>query len=140
MKRLNLLFCAFAAVVALQSCGGSDNTNNRDYEYIEDESVDDSYALDFKNSQDVCSYLNGKTFKGDGLSVTFSNNAQTVFVNGKNISNDVRVSDPGVNVNNVAYATVKIINVTGITTTLTLLAVKDHAQLIDPNDGTIYEY
>ena len=142
MKKINLLFCALAASVALYSCGGSDSGSSDDSDYYESrtESDNKSYALSFKNSKDVCIYLNGKTFKGDGLSITFSNYAQTVYCNGTIIANEVKISDIGVNENNVAYATVKIVTFNGGTTTLQLLAVDGHAQLIDPNDGTIYEY
>lgn len=142
MKKINLFFCALAASVALYSCGGSDSGSSDDSDYYESrtESDNKSYALSFKNSKDVCIYLNGKTFKGDGLSIAFSNYAQTVSCNGTIIANEVKISDIGVNENNVAYATVKIVTFNGGTTTLQLLAVDGHAQLIDPNDGTIYEY
>ena len=61
-------------------------------------------------------------------------------MNGVNISNNVRIYDIGMNDNDVSYATVQVVNPAGITTTLTLLAVEGHANLIDPNDGTVYEY
>ena len=140
MKKINL-FCALAASVALYSYGGSDSGSSDNSDYYETESVVNSYVLTFRSKYDVYNYLNGKTFNGDGLSIAFSNNARSVSVNGTPISNNIEISDIGVNDNGVAYATVRIINPTGSnTTTFTLLAVQDNAQLIDPNDGTIYEY
>ncbi len=140
MNKLNLLVAIFAVLLASCSSGSSNSSNNS--ESYEDSYGDssDSYAITFRNSRDVYNYLNGKTFSGDGLNIRFYNNGQSVDVNGENISNNVRISDIGVNENDVAYATVQISNPAGITTTFALLAVKDQAQLIDPNDGTVYEY
>ncbi len=145
MKINQLLFYIVIATLTLSSCGGNDSQRNEyseyeDSEYYEIGSNDDSYALIFNSTGDVYNYLDGKTFKGNGLSISFSNNARSVFVNGTNISNNVKIFDIGVNNNNVAYATVQVINPTGITTTFTLLAVQGQAQLIDPNDGNVYEY
>ena len=134
----------------LSACGfGSDNNNgNSDYSdndsysesYEESDDYAESYALSFHNSQDVYNYIDGKTFSGDGMNIRFYNNGHSVDVNGTNIANDIKIYGIGDNDNKVAYATIQISNPTGVTTTFSLLAVEGNAQLIDPNDGTIYEY
>ncbi|MBD5238905.1 MAG: hypothetical protein HDS64_03930 [Bacteroidales bacterium] len=85
-------------------------------------------------------YLNGKTFSGDGLRIRFYNEGRYVDVNGTNMSTNVRVSDIGINGQGVAYATVQVPGHNGGVTTFTLLAVQGRAQLIDANDGSVYEY
>ena len=136
------------AVLLLSSCGLSSNNNERENDYESYVDYEDSYeesgnsnTLVFRSSYDVYNYLNGKAFSGDGLTIRFGNNGHSVDVNGENLSNNVQISEIGVNDNGVAYATVRIVSPTGGTvTTLALLAVKGQAQLIDPNDGTVYEY
>lgn len=129
--------------LVLPSCQlNSGNTNSEYQESYEDADINssDSYAISFRNSYDVYNYLNGKTFSGDGLNIRFYNNGHSVDVNSENIANNINIFDIGVNDNGVSYATVQISNPAGITTTFTLLAVQNQAQLIDPNDGTVYEY
>lgn len=142
--------CKFFVVALLalsfSSCNTGSESKNSDYSdayedsYVDNEDDSESYALSFNSSRDVFNYLNGKTFSGDGLNIRFSNNGQSVSVNGENISNDVDIYDIGINDNGVSYATVVVANPAGVTTTFTLLAVSNQAQLIDPNDGTVYEY
>lgn len=142
MKKLTYLAGIMLAATSLTftACGGSDSSNSS-YESSYDSDEDSgSNAVYFNSSSDVRRYLDGKTFTGDGMRMRFSNNGQSVDINGTNISNNVQISDIGINDNGVAYATVQVINPAGITTTLALLAVEDHAQLIDPNDGTVFEY
>lgn len=143
MKKLTYLAGIVLAATSLTftACGGSSDSDSSSYESSyegDDDSV--SNAVYFNSSSDVRRYLDGKTFTGDGMRMRFSNNGQSVDINGTNISNNVQISDIGINDNGVAYATVQVINPAGITTTLALLAVEDHAQLIDPNDGTVFEY
>lgn len=144
MKHLSFLTCAvLIAATGLVGCSCSsdnDDSGNMSYENYSDESTSSASTLRFHSSRDVYSYLNGKTFSNDGVRVRFYNNGQSVDVNNTNISNNVSISDIGINDNNVAYATVRVANPAGITTTFTLLAVDGHAQLIDPNDGSIYSY
>ena len=132
-----VMLAAFS--LTFTACGTSDSDSSyNESSYSSEDSG--SNAIHFSNSNDVRSYLNGKTFSGDGLRIRFYNNGQSVDVNGSNIANNIRISDIGINNNGVAYATVQVVNPAGVTTTFTLLAVEGRAQLIDPNDGTVYEY
>ena len=146
MRRRNLLraMVMMAVCVLLPSCGmesgGSSHSGDSYSGSYNDSEEYESYTLAFNNSHDVYNYINGKTFSGDGMNIRFYNNGQSVDVNGSNIANDVKIYGIGVNDNNVAYATIQISNPAGITTTFSLLAVDGHAQLIDPNDGAVYEY
>lgn len=143
MKKRALSFILAIALVSLilPSCGGgSESASSVNSEYSYEGSDEYSEGLEFNNSRDVYNYINGKTFSGDGMSVRFYNNWQSVDVNGTNIANNIKVYGIGVNDNGVAYATIQISSPAGITTTFSLLAVDGHAQLIDPNDGSVYEY
>lgn len=145
MKRLSTFASILLAATSLSLAGcscSSDNDSSYDSDYESSYSSDDSgsNAVHFINSNDVRQYLNGKTFSGDGLKIRFYNNGQSVDINGTNISNNVKIYDIGINDNGVAYATVQVVNPAGVTTTFALLAVEGRAQLIDPNDGTVYEY
>lgn len=146
IRTLLLIMVITSMALWLPSCGiGSDNNSeNSDYFYNDSYDESDEYtasnAIAFHSSRDVYNYINGKTFSGDGINIRFYNNGQSVDVNGTNIANDVKIYGVGVNDNDVAYATIQISNPTGITTTFSLLAVEGHAQLIDPNDGAVYEY
>lgn len=139
-----------SAVLVLNSCGGIDKQRSgysqyedseyEEPEYYEAESVSDSNALKFNNTADVYNYLDDKTFRGNGLSIWFTNFAHTVSINSDIWSNEVKVSDIGINEHNVAYATIQLLYPVNKSTTFILLAVKDHSQLIDTNDGSVYDY
>ncbi len=122
------------------SCSSDNDSYEEEYEDSDNNSSYSAEILRFNTTRDVLNYLNGKTFSGDGMRIRFYNNGNSVDVNGTNISNNVSVSDIGLNENNVAYATVRVANPAGITTTFALLAVKNNAQLIDPNAGSVYSY
>ncbi len=146
MKKLILLGITVLLLSGcLTSCGGNSGAGNASNEYQEsysdsDYDSSDSYSPAFSNAKEVYNYLNGKTFSGDGLNIRFQNYGHTVDVNGQIISNDVKVFDIGRNENGVSYATVQITSPSSVTTTFALSAMKGHAVLVDPNDGTIYEY
>ncbi len=144
MKKVSIFASIMLAAASLSftACGGSSDSDSSDssYESSYSDDSDEDGVLVFNSASDVRSFLNGKTFSADGMNMRFSNNGQSVDINGTNISNNVQISDIGLNDQGVAYATVRVVNPSGITTTMALLAVPGHAQLIDPNDGTVFEY
>lgn len=147
MKKYVYLFATTlltAMSLSLAACGGSDSSSdNTDSSYYSDDADDEGsyHAVEFNSTYDVSSYLNSKTFRADdGTTIRFYNNARSVDMNGVNIANDVNISGVGINSEGVAYATVRISNPAGITTTMQLLAVQERAELLDPNDGTTYVY
>ena len=138
---MTMVMASVAIVIPACGCSsesGSDSSYNDESSYSSEGSG--ARPVYFRNSDDVRRYLDGKTFSGDGFNLRFYNYGQSVDMNGVNVSNNVRIYDIGMNDNDVSYATVQVINPAGVTTTLTLLAVEGHANLIDPNDGTVYEY
>lgn len=74
-------------------CGDGESVNSENYEY--EESSNGSYGqqeVSFSDEQDVRTYLCSHSFSSnDGYSMTFSNNANYISLNGQQLTSSVRI-------------------------------------------------